>query len=224
MRFIIPEYDFEMELQENEVGILTIENPQVYEYVLGDLWNQFQGELGDCIISDADRQYKISEEVFCIYQVFDLNISDRKIMNQIFKELTENANSQLYRSTSELQTHLINYMDSVIQSVSYHLEYQESLDLKALFKMMGVSVGKLSGTLLERLVDYLSILHRICGISIFVIPNLKYYLSEEELQELYKFARYEKLFLIIIEGLQSQILQYEKSWIFDKDYCIIKGN
>lgn len=42
-----------------------------------------------------------------------------------------------------------------------------------------------------------------------------------ELEQLYEFSKYEKLNLLLIESHFSDVLDQEKTLIYDKDMCII---
>ena len=74
---------------------------------------------------------------------------------------------------------------------------------------------------MERLAEYLKLLHQLCKIQVIIFVNLKTYFSQDELEELYKFAFYEKLFLVLIENREKPKLKEEKVCIIDADGCII---
>lgn len=65
-------------------------------------------------------------------------------------------------------------------------------------------------------------MHEICMIDILVIPNLKYYFSSEDIKQFYQFIIYSKIHLIVIESHRTPAINDEKSWIIDKDMCIIE--
>ena len=51
-----------------------------------------------------------------------------------------------------------------------------------------------------------------------VIPNLKLYLSEEELIELYKYSLYNEIKLFLIEKDYTGKLKYEKILLIDENF------
>ena len=56
---------------------------------------------------------------------------------------------------------------------------------------------------------------------LFVFVNLKSFLSQGELSKLYEFAFYEKLNLLLIEGISRDKLDGERIVIIDDQLCHI---
>ena len=54
------------------------------------------------------------------------------------------------------------------------------------------------------------------------LVNIKQYLTENEISELYKLAMYSKIQLVLIEfNMYGKKSEYENIYIIDKDSCII---
>ena len=54
------------------------------------------------------------------------------------------------------------------------------------------------------------------------LVNIKQYLTENEISELYKLAMYSKIQLVLIEfNMYGEKSEYEDIYIIDKDSCII---
>ena len=51
-----------------------------------------------------------------------------------------------------------------------------------------------------------------------IIPNLKMYLTSEELIYLYKYSLYNNIILITIEKYCENSIEYEKRLLIDKEY------
>ncbi len=63
-------YDFEIELIENEIVVLSIKSPNAYQKILHDLWTQYNGIEGSFILSENSKELKISKNIECIYNPF----------------------------------------------------------------------------------------------------------------------------------------------------------
>lgn len=79
-----------------------------------------------------------------------------------------------------------------------------------------------AGTFLERVVQYLRILSDLCRIRVVFFLNLKAFLKEKELRELYKEAAYCKIQLVLIESVMRDKMKEEDICIIDRDMCIIR--
>ena len=60
------------------------------------------------------------------------------------------------------------------------------------------------------------------GIKVVCLVNIKDYLSDEEILELYLNANYNKIHIVLVESREAKVLSNEKICIIDKDKCIIK--
>ncbi len=222
MKLIYPNYNINLELKENQVTVLSVENPKVYAEILGDLWCQMQGNDGAFILSDEEKIKSISKEMECIYNPFALNCNDKKVVTKLYQELRERSEESLLCEGAELNARILEYLEQLFQKVPYNLEYTTDFDVTDLLKSYGVKIESAAESLLEKIVEYIKVQNRICGIRNFVFVGIKQYLSVEELEGLYEFVFYEKINVIIIEANHSPQIFGEKCWLLDKDLCIIE--
>ena len=76
-------------------------------------------------------------------------------------------------------------------------------------------------SILERIIEYIKISSNLLKQNIFVFLNLKLFLTEQEIEELYKECFYRKVHLILIEAIYHTKKIEEKICIIDKDKCVI---
>lgn len=61
----------------------------------------------------------------------------------------------------------------------------------------------------------------LLGVKVFCFVKLKAFLSEQRLNELFTMTRYYNVNLILIEYRERNEICPEKSYIIDKDQCLI---
>jgi CRISPR type II-A-associated protein Csn2 len=83
MRIVNTLYDFEFNFNENEIMILTIENPEIYSNLLRDLWSQYEGGDGSFIFSDNEKEIKLSSKAECVYNLFSIDCNSKKIISNL---------------------------------------------------------------------------------------------------------------------------------------------
>lgn len=193
-----------------------------YRNILEELWKQYKGETGNFILSDGDKELKMSQRIECIYNIFNINTNDRKIISKLYQELTYQNDALLQEESIRFKQELMEYFDKLISTVPYNLKYNFEVDLSSLMKAISVETDVECDSLLEKMLQYIKLMNQICGIDIFVIPNLKYYFSTEETMQFYQFAMYNKIYIVVIEPTLSPHMEGEKSWIIDDDLCIIE--
>jgi len=222
LKLVYSDYGIEIEFEENKVQVVVVESPVIYSALLRDLWAQLNGDLGGFILSERDKEYKLSQRAEGIFNPFAVNANNKKILTKLYQELKDLANEQLPDKTSLFNATLIEYLDNIVNLVPYHLKYEMTPDVSALFKVYDIGIDTDDGSMLNVLVDYIRALRQICHIDILFLVGIKNYLSEAELLQLYEAAAYEKMYLILFESSDRRLLEYERKLIIDSDCCIIK--
>ena len=67
-------------------------------------------------------------------------------------------------------------------------------------------------------IDPINIISTLQIAKILVLPNLKTYLSEDELVALYKYSLYNNVKLLLIERYNTKKLEYEKTMLIDETF------
>lgn len=222
MKVIYSQYQMEIDVEEQRITVLSIENQKAYREILSDLWNQIEGLEGEMIISENERIMKISKDVELVFNPFSLDCNNKKVLTRLYQELKDKTNENMIEETVKINQYILEYLEKVIYQVPYALDYKVDFDVMTLFKMYEVKVDTLVGDLLEKIVEYIKAMNRICNIRMFVFVGLKQYLTENELEQLYEFVFYEHIYLLILEPMFTKILNGEKSYILDSDLCIIE--
>lgn len=222
MKLVYPEYDLKMELQENQVFILSVENQRAFSKMVYDLWHQVNGGDGGFILSEEEKIKSISSLLEFIVNPFSVDCNDRKILSKLYKELQEIAGASALQSLGEVNRAVLQFLDHLEMESPYSLHYELETDFIALLKSYDVKLEAASESFLENIVNYMRILHQLGGKEIVVFLNLKQYVTQDELQQLYQFAFYEKIYILILEGSASPLSENEIGLIYDQDLCIIK--
>lgn len=223
MKLVYPNNNITIEFEEGYVNTLCIENPKTYAEMVGGLWNQLNGDEGGWLLSEKDKILQVSKYMVGIFNPLDLDCNERRVLGKVYTELNEIVLDKFHAEIAELNGRIVEFLDSLTECVPYHMEVKPELDVGGLLKLFDVRIENSSANLLEHVLDYLRVMHEICRIELFVFVNAKQYFSDAELNALYEFVIYEKIHLLMLEGvyLRKIINPYEKCWIFDKDSCMI---
>lgn len=222
MKLVNKFYNIEIELIENQVTIIAVENPEAYSKCVGDIWNQVSGNEGDFILSECDKLKNISKEVDCIINPFSLDCNNKRIVTRLYQELKLQTDNLMQEELSMLNANIIEFIDKLLLSVPYNTTYELDIDMSNLLKLYNVGIETKAERLIDVIVEYFKVMSKLCNINIFVFIDLKHYLSKEHLEQLYQELFYLKIYLVIIEPIQTERLQNEKYWIVDNDLCIIE--
>ena len=223
MRLVYKELDLEINLEENTNYVIYIERPDLFTRFVENLWRQQNGEEGAFLLSDGVKEYAIAKEIQVIVNPFDISCNQKKVITRLYQDIANIALDEYSEELKFFQQQSIQFIDKLAQKVPYQLEYNPEFGIEELLKLFDVKISSDTGTLAERIIDYLRIVHQVMKQHIFIFINLKAYLSEEELLLLYESCFYEKIYVILVENVcKNDSLNKEKFWIIDKDLCIIK--
>lgn len=216
--------NLDIELEENIILVLTIENTEEYVKFLSEVNLQSEGEVGTITLSSDGKELNFNKTAEIIFNPFALDMNNKKIITKLYQNIKEVSENSYQEQTIDINSKIVDYMDNLIVDCPYNLEYDIQLDIVSLLKMLNVKISVKTESLLERIIEYIRVCSRICGINIFFGINLKDYLSPNDIDMLYEFIKYEKVNLILVESRKSDNYNCEKHWILDKDRCIIESD
>ena len=224
MKLLYKNLDLEIVLTENKVAVCFIEKQEVFSEFLLKLLHHINGdEEGDFLLSEKAVSYDINKVCEIIFNPLSLDCNNKKVLTSLYKELSEYSEEFYVEKMAEINSKIIDYLDLLQDKSSYQLSFGLNLQPKDLFKLYDVLLNTdSSNSILEQIMEYLKITNELCGRNIFVFVNLKSYLGENEIKELYKFSFYSKVFLVLVESHFCPLYEEEEGWIIDKDLCIIK--
>ena len=221
MRIIYSKYGIDLCLEENKITTIVIENPLVMSEVIRNISRQVNGEDGEWILSEQDKIFSIEKSSMFLDNPLMVNCNEKRILTRLYKELSEQANTLMYEEYTQINSYIVSFLERLLDTVPYHLDMEVDMDLTGILKLYGVKIESDGVSVLEVLIDYLRALSSICNIHVIWILNVKQFLTVGEVQQLYEFCFYEKIYLINLEGQKNYNLEQEKCVIIDKDLCII---
>lgn len=224
MRLLYERLGINMTLELQNIYSLVIESKAEFMKFVQELWNEYNGISGQIFLSDADKKMNVSKEAVVVINPFDISLNDKKIVTQVYKDLMKISSEELTEQKSIVLQNIIQYFDDLIIKNPYPLTYNIDADEIALFKMYHLGFDEESLGFLDKLVEYMKLIHSVCGIKVFFFINLKNYISKEDYDLIWKTIQYEDICMINFENHEDYTITAEKSYLIDKDWCIIEKN
>ena len=222
MKLVHEEYDLALDLLENKVNVLVIERHSLFTEIIQELYKQCNGEEGHFIISYNQKILSMSKTVEIITDILGIDCNNKRMLASLYQEIEQLVNENLIMESAQFNSSMIYYLERMLETVPYHLEYQADCIPTKIMKMVEMKFEMKDISLLERIVEYLGIKGKLYGTAVTIFVNLKMYLEKEELQSLYEYIFYNKLQVILIEGGVDAVLPEEQVTIIEVDKCIIK--
>lgn len=222
MKVVHSEYDLQLDLRENKVNVLVIENRTLFAELVSELYRQCGGAEGRFVVSQNDEIQPFSKCVEIITDILGIDCNEKKLLSRLYQEMEGLALENLISESTGLKSAILCYLEKMCGQVPYHLEYQQEFLPSKIMKMADLKFRSEAGSILEKIIEYLDIASKVQSESIRIFVNLKMFLEEDALQNLYEYAFYNKIALVLIEGVTGKANSMEQITIIDVDKCIIR--
>lgn len=222
MKLVEREIGLEITLKENRVPVIIVENTAIRLSLIEELYEQIMGKAGNWFLVENEKKYDLSKSVEIVLEPFSLQLNNKKVKTKLVQDLKIIAEEYFYTEGLELYSLMCSYLEKILEKVSYPLRYKEDWNSAELFKMFNVELDEEYENTYDKLFNYVKLVNQVCGTKMFVMLNMKQYLSENQLMELYKLSQYCKIQLILIEfNASNPKLECEDVYVLDNDRCII---
>lgn len=197
---------------ENEITSIVIESPIIYRNIAYNLRNEI-------VLSEEDNILDIDKYGLIIYNPFDLNINDPRLIKLMYKKLdkyrTEEYNIRIASVNEEIK--------KIVYDLSLNLdvavEVGADIDFQKLLTSINLKfVDPTFESFIEMFIKYLKIYLMFTSTKVIFTFGLISLFSKEELDELVK-----EISLLDVNIVDFKIQQnnIKSSIIIDKDRCII---
>lgn len=210
-----------IEIIENKIAVLVIENRNFLQKSIIDLLGISQGRDGEYSFFIMNKE--INKNIDVIIDIFNIEVNSTKNLTKLYNQIkSEYIIGDSYNDYINLCNASNLFLTKVTGKFDYALEFDPGFELNSFLKNQSLKFIFDSKSLLEKLVDYLKIMTEFLKTNIFILINIKSYLSEEELILLYEYVFQNKINILLIESeYKDSLKEYENVKIIDKDLDVI---
>lgn len=219
MNIKIDYIDNKLSILDDDINVIEVENKKVFYRLVNDLYKIYNIGYSDSIIffDDNNNEINMSNRLQVYLNFFDFEFDSKKNINQITKHLIENINEESKNELIAQYTKLIKLYGKVLNNIDLPL----SIDIEnfeGIIKMIKLSIDNSNNDLVSNILLLIDIEKTLSMNDILVFVNLKQYLDKDELLEIYKYALYNQVKIILIDSrCYGVTLKYEKKLIIDEN-------
>lgn len=223
MKLSYPIFENPIIFKENKINVLVIENQKLFVKLINELLHQINGFDGKFVLSLNFKEIEINKNMDMLIDPFSLDINQKKVITKLYSHLKNTAlDSDFYIDTKAILSEIMQYAEKISQTSQFPLAYANDIDIVSVFKILDLKIEICLESLVEKILDYCSVVQEFCGITCMVFVNLKCYLSDEELEQFYRIVSYKKIFILLLENtVREQRFEIEELHIIDSDLCEI---
>lgn len=219
MKLSIKYIDNNIDFDNSYINCLEIENKNYFYKIVNDINSISNGNiLGDVIFSDDEyKELNLSNKINMVFDYFNFDFNSKKIISIINKKINDNISVEDKENLSKLYNKIRKIYLPILNDMDLNIDINNDFDLDSIIKLLNVSI-KPKDNLLDNLFLLVDIEKELSINKIIVFVNLKQYLNNNELIELYKYLLYNNVVVLLIDSQSYGVCnEYEKKLIIDDE-------
>ena len=219
MKLCIDYIDNAIEFIDDNINVMEIENKKYFYRLVNDLNDIANGQSVENIkffTSNFDEE-DYSNKIKVVSDYFNIEMNDRRIIGEIEKFIIKNTEDNSKKEVAKYYAKIRDIYSKISNSLELPLKYSEDVQYDKIIKNIGFYIEN-RNDLIDNLLLLIDIEKTFKINKLIVFVNLKQYLNENELIELYKYSIYNNVNILLIDTLMyKKLLKYEKKFIIDND-------
>ena len=219
MKLSIKYIDNNIDFDNSYINCLEIENKNYFYKIVNDINSISNGNiLEDVIFSDDEyKELNLSNKINMVFDYFNFDFNSKKIISIINKKINDNISVEDKENLSKLYNKIRKIYLPILNDMDLNIDINNDFDLDSIIKLLNVSI-KPKDNLLDNLFLLVDIEKELSINKIIVFINLKQYLNNNELIELYKYLLYNNVVVLLIDSQSYGVCnEYEKKLIIDDE-------
>ena len=206
-----------IKLKDNNVLTIEIENKKYFYRLVNDLNSLSNSEIVEEITFYNDEDKEINGKVKIFVNYFDFEFNSKKYSNDINKYIINEMNESDKNNLIKSYNKLIDVFLKILNKSDLSLQILEDITIENIVKNLKLSISS-KNSLLDNLLLLIELENVLKSFNTLIFINLKQYLTNQELIELYKYSIYNKTNIILIDSqCYGCTLDYENKLIIDSN-------
>lgn len=210
--------DNQLNFSREYINLIEIENKKYFYRIINELFKYGNGIVSDQIcFFENNKEINLNNKIKIISDYLNLFADEKKYITEINKNIILELNDNDKKIVLNNYNKIYSIIEKKSKEIDIPLVLNNDFNIDNIFKSFKLSL-EIADDLLNNLlllIDTESIL-KMNKLLIFV--NLKQYLSNEELKELYKYSIYKEINILLIDSQCYGVCkEYEKKLIIDNN-------
>lgn len=216
-------FENKINFESGKINVLEIYNKKLFtnfiEYI-NEQCNGVSEEDNKIVLMKESQRENLVKSIFLLTDLFNIDFNSKKIINKIYTKIEQNIKNRQDDEINKIILELRKYLIEEINEIPFEFNMNSEIEIQDLLKVFNVKIDTSCYiSIVEKLEFIINIISNFNIAEILVIPNLKVYLNDEELIEIYKYSIYNNINLLLVENLpEIKLLKYEKKNIIDENF------
>ena len=219
MKINISYLENEIEIIPDYVFAIEIENKKYFYRLTHELYNIYQGMISNEITLYDDNHQEITgtNKIKIFINFFDFQLDSKKYINDISKYIENNISEENKMKLINEYKKITSLYKKALNEIDLPLCINPDFDIENLIKILKIKL-EIKNEILDNLLLLIDLENALNRKNILFFINLKQYLTNDELLELYKYSIYCQIPIVLIDSqTYGTSLKYEKKLIIDSE-------
>ena len=211
-------YDCENDIvfSDEYINVLEIQNKKLFMKYVNILYGKELTE--ELRLLESEKEVNISNCVTVYSDFFNLELNDRKVLNKLYQHIEMSIDVEIKELFNVELVKVKEVVEKIVESYDLDLIISDTISFGEIARAIDLKINYEGKSLLEILLVVLDLESELSISKVLVFINLKLYLNNEELEELYKYSKYKKINILLIDSMcYGTTLKYEKKLIIDEE-------
>lgn len=224
MKITIRNIDEPIEFSEEYVSTLEVRNKYLFREIVSCLVRS-QFEKHEYEIINFDDGMVLSDRLIIVSDVMSFDVSSRKIISEMYKQLADMINNDVLKNMVEMETVLEHIGAFAEDSLNFDINYRTDFDLNDFLKLLKIEPRIVSEyDIKQRVYGIIELINSLFNDKIICFMNLKQLITKEEFSEIVKTCLSKKQLVWFIESNKSFVDASEFIVVVDDDLYAYKQN
>jgi len=224
MKITIRNIDEPIEFSEEYVSTLEVQNKYLFREIASCLMRS-QFEKYEYEIINFDDGMVLSDRLIIVSDVMSFDVSSRKIISEMYKQLADMINNDVLKNMVEMETVLEHIGAFAEDSLNFDINYRTDFDLNDFLKLLKIEPSIASEyDIKQRVYGIIELINSLFDNKIICFMNLKQLITKEEFSEIVKTCLSKKQLVWFIESNKSFVDTSESIIVVDDDLYAYKQN
>lgn len=211
-------FDNKIAFNGDYINVVEIENKKYFYRFVKDIYTiSAEGMTNDITFFEDNKEKNVNGKIKVFSDFFNFEFDSKKYSNDISKYVSTNIDDGERNVLLSLCNKIVKIYTKILNNIDLPLNVDTDITIENITKFVKVSIRN-SNELLESLLLLIDLERVLLTKNILFFVNLKQYLSKTELLELYKYAIYNKIEIVLIDSQgYGGTMKYEKKYIIDEN-------
>ena len=222
MKLLIKGFENEVVFSDQYINVIQIENKALFQSITNQLNTTINGEVDETdvvLLSDNEDELDLESTAYMMTDLYNIDMNNKKILTKIQEKILKDFSlenvSNIDKNIQEIREILI----SEVNEFPLEIGIKDDVRLNDILKLFSIRIEKSNFTdIVKRIEAIIDIIANLKVASILIIPNIRSYLDNYQIIEIYKYSLYNGISILILESNKYKKSKYEKVLLIDKNF------